>query len=157
MVNLEGIDVESSLAEMEEREKRINALRNEIDETTKKQVEVFFELANKIAPIINFYKERRYYFNHPDTKFMSLHGPVIGWDVKEDIVFVYDSDNSRILSINLNNNSDKRVHTPGPFFEKYSFDTAMRGLMAAVKRQEEVEDICQVKLTEKKSELNKFI
>jgi hypothetical protein len=134
-------------------EKEINDLRKLLDENLDKMKVKFFEVAKKLDPLIEKYKEDGFYFKHDEYKIASTRGPIVGFNQLDNILYVYTGGEGFITKVDLNNDEIKRVAF-WKFLEKNSFDTAITGLYNVLKLQDMIKDDYQKQIERCNKELD---
>jgi hypothetical protein len=135
---LDNLDVEAELQTMVLKEKQISDLRTEFNETVQKQRFLFLEYAKRCLPMFRYLQEAGYRFYNPNKliDYTSTKGPVLALDRDDGKLYVYSIKNESLIEIDLRDQGKESIYNPHVFFEKFSFEDAMEGLLAAIDIQD---------------------
>lgn len=127
--------ISESIAELEDKDKKIEELRSVFRDKLKEQEKEFFDLGEKVYPIIKFMKDKNYYFFNERLDCNSSRGPVVGRN--NNILYIYEGGRYLIYKYDLY--SEEGIEIPfNKFILENSFDDAIDGLLSLLRLQDHI-------------------
>ncbi|TPG71156.1 hypothetical protein EEL31_23800 [Brevibacillus laterosporus] len=117
--------IKEYLTKQEEQYKAVEAKRKE---KIVEQIEIFNDTANRLAPAIEYLFESNYNFTHPDLDVFSFRGPVLDYDAKNNLMYVYSEETRRVTRVDLYTEEATTILNKD-FFTYCNFDHVMKGLL----------------------------
>ena len=125
--------------EVAKKSKIIEELKEKYAENINKQVQVYLAFLQKIDPVIKYIKDYGYYFSHPELNEITTRGPILGKNKRTNMLYVFDLKDKWVKEIDMYDTSLKpKMMTLEMYFEKYDFETAMKGLSHLVNFQDKI-------------------
>lgn len=129
-MELRELDGARELLKMQERNEVFLKIEEEIDKRIEEQEELFGKYTDKLQPVFDFLKNKRFYYRNPngDIPYTSSFGPVLAYDSKEHTLLVYSLEHKYIAKQPINN-GELTYYNSNSFFANYDFQTAINGLL----------------------------
>ena len=130
--------IKTTKEEINIKEARLKELRDIRESNLKRKEEIYIKYLEELGIVIDYIKEKKYYFSHPDFDEVAIGGPILGKDNKKGILYIYDVDYGWVKGFDLYNTKlePKRTSLYG-YFSEYDFEIAMKGLLSLINFQDE--------------------
>ncbi|MDD2494689.1 MAG: hypothetical protein PHE29_05805 [Tissierellia bacterium] len=125
--------------ELKSKEEKIKELRETNESYVSEMVKLYKAYLKELNTVIEFLKERNYYFEHPDLNEITTIGPILGKNKQKNILYAYDVKDGWVKEINMYQKDEEPKRMPlHKFFALYNFEDAMKGLLSLVDRQDKI-------------------
>lgn len=149
--------IENAISRLEENDKKLSELRNQLEKVIEEQEKKFYETVEKLYPLMEFFKRKNYRFRNPKYNYFSSRGPIVGMSKNGQFLYVFDVESKWIKGIDLYKSDDEGKYISfRNFIMEHSFEDAMEGLLKTIDLQNDAIDDYQNSIYKLEGELSKF-
>jgi hypothetical protein len=152
-----GIEIDSNeiIKSLEEVNEHYKVNRKKVESLLEEQRKLFKETVDSLTPAIQWINKNGYVFTHPTIKYQSGRGPIVGYDSKENLLFILNTDNKTVTEVDLYSKEESTLPY-WKFIEGYSFEDAMDGLLYVKKMINEYNNEIQKSISILQAQLKKY-
>lgn len=157
IINLDdAVNTEKLKGILEENEKVLSQYKGNYEKLVKEQEKILTAYINKVAPIMNHIIDKGYRFSHPSINFSSESGPILDYDNKKNLLYIWDVKSHIINEINMYKQDDKQRIPLYQFVRFRNFENAINGILVCLKLQNELIGAYQKEIDEKERIIAKY-
>ncbi|KAB2337643.1 hypothetical protein F7731_08595 [Cytobacillus depressus] len=149
------INSEELIKDFEVVHEHYEANRKKIEELLEAQKNLFSKTIDQLKPAIDWVREKQLTFTHPRIKYQSGRGPIVGYNSKDNLLYVLEADRKWVIKVDLYSKEEKQLPV-WKFIEESSFEDAMDGLLYIKKMINEYNNQLLVSINELESQLKKY-
>lgn len=129
-------------------------LRKENTKLAELQYELFRKKLQDLGPVIKYIRENGIYFSHPNTKLLTIRGPIILCAGNEQ--YVYSLQEGKVLEFNDFSSNPTRDISAYSFISDYNFEEVMKSLDHIIKIPELYTENLRNIIKKRKNWINQF-
>ncbi|OAH53092.1 hypothetical protein AWH48_12100 [Domibacillus aminovorans] len=133
----------------------VDTYHSKLEDLIGQQERKIYETALALYPVMEKIKNRNYYFNGPETTYQSSRGPVLKYDEKEHVLYVFDIDKKAPVSVNLYNDEIKNLSYRN-LLQEVEFPLIMEGLLMVLNHHDKLKKSYQKSIDGLQAELNEY-
>ncbi len=156
MCDVEKLNTEKLLVKLKSDDEIFNKLQEQYNKIIEEQEVLFKKYLNKLMPCIEFIHSKRYRFIHPSIKYVSSKGPILGYNSKNNFLYVYDIKTKYPRKINMYNTDEMDFVSYKEIFELEGFENALQGLLYVPQIYEKLIKEIKQEIEINKELLNKY-
>ncbi|WP_227397358.1 hypothetical protein [Jeotgalibacillus aurantiacus] len=99
--------VEEKMTTIDDDLKKFDEVLAREKEAAERQASSLHETSNELIPLLKKIRERRIFFQGVETKYRSTRGPVLGHDIDDNALFIYDIDRESPIRLDLYDDEEK--------------------------------------------------
>ncbi|WEZ61618.1 hypothetical protein [Bacillus subtilis] len=151
------LEIEKIINGLEEDKKEIDKNVETIAKLRERQLETVKNLIKEYERIFTWYWNNGVAFSHPRLKeFMSSIGPIVGYDEKDERLFIYNCLDKKFESVNPRNTEDRQTKNLNILIRYGYFEDIVSGIKHTLVRQKEVLEKQYRLIDELENQLNNF-
>lgn len=123
-----NLNVTQLLEELQKQRKEHSAAAEEIESLIIKQVTVLKDLLDSYKPVYQWYSDCGFLFKHPTLQYRSPSGLIMGYDNKENELYVFNIKQERVEKVNMYKTEVREFVSLRHIVEKGFFNDAVTGI-----------------------------